>query len=101
MHADEEDLVALGMNPGDLGGSTAPSTYSGSPDTTPYNEERTAEQQLLKEDAASGSYEKEIKLLMKKVSANAIDNHSRTIFPVCFAVFNIVYWFYYLYLDKN
>ena len=100
MHADEEDLVALGMNPGDFGGSVPASTYSGSPDASPYSEDRTAEQ-LLKEDSSSGSYEKEIKLLMKKVSANAIDYHSRTIFPVCFALFNIAYWFYYLYLDKN
>ncbi|XP_028408037.1 glycine receptor subunit alpha-4-like [Dendronephthya gigantea] len=82
MHADDEDLVALGMNPGDLGGSVPASTYSGSPDASPYNEDRTAEQ-LLKEESFSGSYEKEIKLLMKKVSANAIDYHSRTIFPVC------------------
>ena len=101
MHADEEDLVALGMNPGEFGGSAPASTHSSSPDTSPvYNEHRIAEQ-LLKEDPGPSNYEKEIKLLMKKVSANAIDYHSRTIFPVCFAVFNIIYWFYYLYLDKN
>ena len=100
MHADEEDLVALGMNPGYFGGSAHSSTYSGSPDTSPCNDDPTAEK-LLKDDLGPVNYEKEIKLLMKKVSANAIDHHSRTIFPVCFAVFNVVYWFYYLYLDKN
>ena len=99
MHADEEDLMALGMSPGEFG-SAPTSTYSGSADTSPCNEDRIAEQ-LLKEDAGPSNYEKEIKLLMKKVSANAIDYHSRTIFLVCFAVFNIIYWFYYLYLDKN
>ena len=38
---------------------------------------------------------------MKKISANAIDNHSRTIFPVAYAIFNVVYWFYYLYPNNN
>lgn len=102
MHADEDDMMALGMAPTGNGtsGCNAPPSTSGSPANSPYREDKPIDQ-LLTEDTSGTSYDKEINVLMKKVSANAIDNHSRTLFPIGFAIFNLVYWFYYLYMDKN
>lgn len=99
VHADEEDMVALGMIP-EGNGTTGSASHSGTPINSPHRDDKLLDQMML-DDSTGLNYQKEINLLMKKISANAIDNHSRTIFPVAYAIFNVVYWFYYLYPNNN
>ena len=97
LHGDEEDMSALGMAPDCMRPSTSCSI---SPTHSPTQDDKPIDH-LMTSDASGISYEKEINLLMKQISANSIDNYSRTLFPVGYGIFNLIYWFYYLYMDKN